>query len=124
MTTGAQAVRDPLGAFCQDSGAALRGGPGPLANLTFAAKDLYDIAGFVTGGGNLATRFRTVAEAAVKVTYHYTPDPCLKAGTYTIRQTAQPPGLLDNFETAGNVTPIPGSANGPDQITVTLAPWT
>ena len=25
---------------------------GPLAGLTFAAKDLFDVAGFPTGGGN------------------------------------------------------------------------
>ena len=44
---------DPLNAFCSHSTAALKGAPGgPLAGLTFAAKDLFDIAGHVTGAGN------------------------------------------------------------------------
>ncbi len=46
-------VDDPYGAFCKDSDAYLEGVPsGPLAGLTFAAKDIFDIAGHVTGGGN------------------------------------------------------------------------
>ncbi|MEK9964844.1 MAG: amidase [Rhodospirillaceae bacterium] len=44
---------DPYGAFCTDTDAYLAGAAdGPLAGLTFAAKDLYDVAGHVTGGGN------------------------------------------------------------------------
>src|SRR3546814_9273753 len=44
---------DPLGAFCRDSAAFLPGAAdGPLAGLTFATKDLFDVAGPVTGGGN------------------------------------------------------------------------
>ena len=44
---------DPYGAFCKDSDAYLEGASeGPLAGLTFAAKDIFDIAGHVTGGGN------------------------------------------------------------------------
>ena len=47
------AINDPLGAFCADSDAYLPGAPGgPLSGLTFAAKDIFDVAGFVTGGGN------------------------------------------------------------------------
>jgi amidase len=46
-------VPDPLNAFCTHSRARLKGAPaGPLAGLTFAAKDLFDIAGHVTGAGN------------------------------------------------------------------------
>ena len=46
---------DPLGAFCRENHAALRGaGDGPLAGLTFAAKDVFDIAGSRTGFGNPA----------------------------------------------------------------------
>lgn len=46
-------VDDPYGAFCKDSDAYLEGAAeGPLAGLTFAAKDIYDVAGHVTGGGN------------------------------------------------------------------------
>lgn len=47
---------DPVGAFVPGTGreAALDGAPGggPLAGLRFAAKDLYDVAGHVTGYGN------------------------------------------------------------------------
>ena len=44
---------DSLGAFCRDSDAYLRGAAsGPLHGLTFAAKDIFDVAGHVTGGGN------------------------------------------------------------------------
>jgi amidase len=46
-------MHDPLNAFCTHSAARLKGAPGgPLAGLTFAAKDLFDIAGHVTGAGN------------------------------------------------------------------------
>jgi amidase len=44
---------DPVGAFVPGPRAHIAGRPGgPLAGLTFAAKDLYDVAGFPTGGGN------------------------------------------------------------------------
>ena len=44
---------DPLGAFCVENHAALRGSAaGPLTGLTFAAKDVFDIAGSRTGFGN------------------------------------------------------------------------
>ena len=43
----------PLNAFCPDSDAYLAGAAdGPLAGLTFAAKDIFDVAGHVTGCGN------------------------------------------------------------------------
>ena len=43
---------DPLGAFCRDNHAALKGaGKGPLAGLTFAVKDCFHIAGVPTGFG-------------------------------------------------------------------------
>jgi amidase len=46
-------VDDHLNAFCKDTDAYLEGkAGGPLSGLTFAAKDIFDIAGFVTGGGN------------------------------------------------------------------------
>jgi amidase len=46
-------IDDHLNAFCQDTDAYLEGAPGrPLSSLTFAAKDIFDIAGYVTGGGN------------------------------------------------------------------------
>ena len=44
---------DPLGAFCRENNATLRGsGSGPLAGLAFAAKDVFDIAGILTGFGS------------------------------------------------------------------------
>ena len=46
-------MSDPLNAFCPDSDAYLAGAAdGPLAGLTFAAKDIFDVAGHVTGCGN------------------------------------------------------------------------
>lgn len=44
---------DRLGAFCSDRDVFIPGAnEGSLAGLTFAAKDVYDIAGFRTGAGN------------------------------------------------------------------------
>jgi amidase len=44
---------DAFNAFCRDSSAFLEGEVGgPLSGLTFAAKDIFDVAGHVTGGGN------------------------------------------------------------------------
>src|SRR5438445_3622587 len=46
-------MHDRLNAFWAHATARLQGAPaGPLAGLTFAAKDLFDIAGHVTGAGN------------------------------------------------------------------------
>jgi amidase len=46
-------MHDPFNAFCAHSTARLDGAPSqPLAGLTFAVKDLFDIAGHVTGAGN------------------------------------------------------------------------
>ncbi len=46
-------MSDPLNAFCADSDAYLAGAAvGPLAGLTFAAKDIFDVTGHVTGCGN------------------------------------------------------------------------
>lgn len=44
---------DNLGAFCRHTHAEQQGAPGgPLAGLTFAAKDIYDVAGAKTGFGS------------------------------------------------------------------------
>lgn len=44
---------DPVNAFVPGTSVRVEGGPGgPLAGLTFAAKDLFDVAGHPTGGGN------------------------------------------------------------------------
>jgi amidase len=53
MSTSRKLIDDRLNAFCQDTDAYLEGAAsGPLAGLTFAAKDIFDVAGYVTGGGN------------------------------------------------------------------------
>ena len=53
MTTPRQRLNDHLSAFCDDTEAYLAGAAhGPLAGLTFAAKDIFDVAGHITGGGN------------------------------------------------------------------------
>jgi amidase len=53
MTRSRRRIDDRLNAFCQDTEAYLEGAAdGPLSGLTFAAKDIFDIAGYVTGGGN------------------------------------------------------------------------
>ncbi len=53
MTTSRPPLNDTLDAFCTDTEAYLEGAPGgPLSGLTFAAKDIFDVAGHVTGGGN------------------------------------------------------------------------
>jgi amidase len=45
--------RDKLGAFCRHTHAEMKGAPGgPLAGLTFAVKDIYDIAGHRNGFGS------------------------------------------------------------------------
>jgi amidase len=46
-------MHDPLNAFCRHTHVALAGsGAGPLLGLTFATKDVFDIAGHRTGNGN------------------------------------------------------------------------
>ena len=53
MTSPTITIPDALNAFCLDTDAYLAGKPdGPLAGMTFAAKDILDVAGHVTGGGN------------------------------------------------------------------------
>ena len=47
------AIDDPLNAFCTDTEAFLPGAAsGPLAGLRFAAKDIFDVTGHISGGGN------------------------------------------------------------------------
>jgi amidase len=48
-----QMVNDPYNAFCTDAQVHVKGADaGPLAGLTFAAKDIFDVAGHVCGCGN------------------------------------------------------------------------
>src|SRR5437868_8138139 len=66
-------MEDHLGAFCSFSPVTIEGrAGGPLSGLMFAAKDLFDVAGWVTGAGNadyLATHgpARTTASAVQKL---------------------------------------------------------
>jgi len=56
-------VHDPLNAFALGGDVYLPGAPqGPLAGLTFAAKDVFDVKGYVTGAGN--PDWRRLAEPA------------------------------------------------------------
>jgi amidase len=53
LASAKQPFVDNLYAFCKDTEAYLVGiEGGPLFGLTFAAKDIFDVAGHVTGGGN------------------------------------------------------------------------
>jgi amidase len=46
-------IDDRLNAFCKDTDAYLEGvAGGLLSGLTFAAKDIFDVVGYITGGGN------------------------------------------------------------------------
>lgn len=50
--TSATIPNDPLGAFCRENHTTVSGsGKGPLAGLTFAAKDAFEVAGARTGFG-------------------------------------------------------------------------
>ena len=61
MAKAKQPLADPLDAFCKDTEAYLDGKPGgSLAGLTFAAKDIFDVEGHVTGGGNPDWKFMAV----------------------------------------------------------------
>ena len=52
-TAGEREMMDPLGAFVPGGAFEIAGAAqGPLKGLGFAAKDIYDIAGYVTGCGN------------------------------------------------------------------------
>ncbi len=54
MAQNRRTVRDTLNAFVPGDDTWLPGGDGPLAGRTFASKDIFDVAGKVTGGGNPA----------------------------------------------------------------------
>ena len=70
-----------------------------------------------SGSGNVLNLIATTASVEAALTYHYIPFTCLTGGSYTIIQTEQPPAYADGRETAGNVTPLPGTDES-DEITV------
>ena len=68
MTRPNPTIEDPLNAFCKDTDAYIAGAEGgPLSGLTFAAKDIFDVAGHVTGGGN--PDWKATHQAAVKTAW-------------------------------------------------------
>ena len=68
MTRPSPTIEDPLNAFCKDTDAYIAGAEGgPLSGLTFAAKDIFDVAGHVTGGGN--PDWKATHQAAVKTAW-------------------------------------------------------
>ncbi len=68
MTQNRPQLDDTLGAFCTDTEAYLPGSAGgPLSGLSFAAKDILDVAGHVTGGGN--PDWKATHEAAAKTAW-------------------------------------------------------
>ena len=61
-------IDDRLNAFCKDTDAYLEGvAGGPLSDLTFAAKDIFDVVGYVTGGGN--PDWKATHEAATRTAW-------------------------------------------------------
>ena len=61
-------IDDHLNAFCKDTDAYLEGAAGgPLSDLTFAAKDIFDVVGYVTGGGN--PDWKATHEAATRTAW-------------------------------------------------------
>jgi amidase len=61
-------IDDPLNAFCKDTNAYLEGAAGgPLSDLTFAAKDIFDVVGHITGGGS--PDWKATHEAATRTAW-------------------------------------------------------
>ena len=51
MSTNRFSITDSLNAFCKDTDAYLQGLPnGSLSSLTFAAKDIFDVQGYIPAG--------------------------------------------------------------------------
>jgi amidase len=77
-------VNDRLGAFCRDTHVEIQGAShGPLAGLTFAVKDIYDVAGHKTGFGSpdwLCTHEPAARTAPVV-------QPLLDAGAHLVGKT-------------------------------------
>ncbi len=104
--------RDPIGAFCRHTHAELEGAAkGPLAGLTFGAKDIYDVAGCKTGFGSpewLATHDEASETApAIRV--------LLDAGAHMVGRTQTDELTYSlNGENAHYGTPV--NVNAPGRI--------
>lgn len=101
-------IDDPVNAFVAHTPPVIPGNAdGPLAGLTFAVKDLYDIEGYVTGGGSpewLATHQPATATAP-------TVQKCLDAGATMIGKTVCDELFYSFFgENAHYGTPINSAA--------------
>jgi amidase len=95
-------VHDPYDAFCRHTNVELPGAPdGPLRGLTFAVKDVFDIAGQRTGNGNPvwlethaprgALRLRTLIAPAPQWSARPTPTRWRTASTARTYTTARRP---------------------------------
>ncbi|NBB81967.1 MAG: amidase [Alphaproteobacteria bacterium] len=107
-----EALGDTLGAFCRHTHVALDGAPdGPLAGLSFAAKDLYDIAGHKTGCGNpdwLATHDAATTTAS-------TVSALLAAGARLVGKT-QTDELAFSLNGENHFYGTPANPNAPGRI--------
>ncbi len=101
---------DPLGAFCRHNHVEVRGArSGPLAGVTLAVKDVFDIAGSVTGAGS-PDWFRThpPAEATAPVVRTL-----LEAGAHVVGKTQTDEVVYSlNGENAHYGTPVNPRAPG------------
>lgn len=68
-----------------------------------------------SGGGNGQALFSTVASTSVKVVYHYIPNNCLPAGSYTVVQQAVPTGYVPG-KVSRNGTIVPQTPGAPASI--------
>jgi amidase len=109
--------RDTVGAFCRHTHAQAKGAAsGPLAGLTFGAKDIYDVAGHKTGFGSpdwLATH-EPAARTAVAVQRLLDAGASLVGKTHTDEMTYSLNGENAHYGTPVNVNApgrIPGGSS-------------
>jgi len=82
-------------------------------------KDPTETTGFagvgltLTGSNDLGAITALTTQTAADGSYSFGN---LRPGTYSVTETTQPAGVLEGLKTRGNVTPIAGSAAGPDVI--------
>ena len=112
LTVPALPFEDPVGAFCRHNHVALKGAEnGPLAGLTFGAKDVFHIAGTPTGFGHpawLATH-EPPAETAVAVRWLLDAGADLAGKTHTDELAYSLTGENRHYGT-------PVNARAPDRI--------